>query len=259
MSNYQVPVKLYMSAPVLSVRPDASLEEAYDVMVEGRISSLPVLDQERLLVGLISRSDLLRIGRQESGSRPESEILTLPERTVSDEMTRDVLTVSQDMTLEVAAGLMVKHRVHRVVVTEDGKALGLLSTRDLMRAIDEKGTNLPLSEFMSSPVFTIRAEEALGMAVERLEKARVSGLVVVEDEWPVGVFTQTEALEARYLPRATAVGDVMSPRILTLASRTRLHRAAAQAATTGVRRVVVQDGERLVGILSGLDFAQAVK
>ena len=259
MSHFQVPVDLYMSEPVLSVRPDASLEEAYEVMVEGRISSLPVLDQDRLLVGLLSRTDLLRIGRQESGSRPESHVLSLPPRTVSDEMTREVLTVSPEMSLEVAARLMLKSRVHRVVVTEDGKALGILSTRDLMRAIDDKGTNRPVSEFMSSPVFTVRAEEALAMAVERLEKARVSGLVVVEEGWPVGVFTQNEALEARYLPRSTAVGDVMSPRILTLGSRTRLHRAAAQAATTGVRRVVVQDGEHLVGILSGLDFAQAVK
>ncbi len=258
MSNFQVPVSLYMSQPVLSVSPDASLEEAYDVMVEGRISSLPVLDRDRLVVGLISRSDLLRVGRQEAGSRPEAQVLTLPERTVSDEMTHEVLTVSPEMTLEVAAKLMVKNRVHRVVVTEDGKARGVLSTRDLMRVIDEKGTNDPVSDYMSSPVFTIRAEEGLGMAVERLEKARVTGLVVVEDDWAVGVFTQTEALEARYLPRSTAVGDVMSPRILTLGPRTRLHRAAAQAATTGVRRVVVQEGENLVGILSGLDFARAV-
>lgn len=258
MSNFHVPVKLYMTQPVLSVRPDASLEEAYDVMVEGRISSIPVLDQGRLLVGLISRSDLLRIGREESGSRSDADVLAFPERPVSDAMTQDVLTTSPDMTLEAAARTMVKNRIHRVVVTEDGKAVGVLSTRDLMRAIDEKGTNEPVSDFMSSPVFTIRAEEGLGMAVERLEKARVSGLVVVEDQWPVGVFTQTEALEARYLRRSTAVGDVMSPRILTLSPRTRLHRAAAQAASTGVRRVVVQEGEKLVGILSGLDFARAV-
>jgi len=258
MSHFQVPVKLYMSSPVLSVRPEASLEEAYEVMVEGRISALPVLDSQRVVEGLITRSDLLRIGRTEAGSRPDSHVLAFPDRKVSAEMTREVQTVSPDMTLEVAAGMMARGRIHRVVVTEDARAIGLLSTRDLMRAIAEKEMSHPISEFMSSPVFTIRAEEGLGMAVERLEKARVSGLVVVEDDWAVGVFTQAEALEARHLPRGTAVGDAMNPRILTLAPRTRMHRAAAQAAATGVRRVVIQEGESLVGILSGLDFAQAM-
>ena len=258
MSNFQVPVNLYMSQPVHSVSPDASLEEAYDAIFEAGVSSLVVLDPDGEPLGIISRTDLLRVGGQASGTRPEASLLSFPERTVSDEMTENVRSVSGDATLTEAARVMVKNRIHRVVVTEDGRATGVLSTRDLMRAIDEKGTNAPVSEFMSSPVFTIRAEEGLSLAKERLEKARVSGLVVVEDDWPVGIFTQTEAMEARYVRRATAVADVMSPRILSLSSRTRLHRAAAQAVATNVRRVVVQDGEELVGILSGLDFARAV-
>ena len=258
MSNFQVPVNLYMSQPVHSVSPDASLEEAYDAIFEAGVSSLVVLDPDGEPLGIISRTDLLRVGGQASGTRPEASLLSFPERTVSDEMTENVRSVSGDATLTEAARVMVKNRIHRVVVTEDGRATGVLSTRDLMRAIDEKGTNAPVSEFMSSPVFTIRAEEGLSLAKERLEKARVSGLVVVEDDWPVGIFTQTEAMEARHVRRATAVADVMSPRILSLSSRTRLHRAAAQAVATNVRRVVVQDGEELVGILSGLDFARAV-
>lgn len=258
MASFQVPVQSYMSRPPLTIAASASLEEAFESMVSGGVSSLPALDGEGRLAGIISRTDLLRIGRRESGSRSEASVLTLPDRTVSDEMTADVHTISPDGSLEDAARLMTKNRVHRVIVTEDGRVEGVLSTRDLMRALQEKQSNGPVSDHMSSPVFTIRGEETLGMAVERLEKARVSGLVVVEDGWPVGVFAQSEALEARDLPRGTAVGDVMSPRILTLAPQTRLHRAAAQAASTRVRRVVIQKGDHLVGILSGLDFASAV-
>ncbi|TVP58049.1 MAG: CBS domain-containing protein [Gemmatimonadales bacterium] len=259
MSNFQVPVSLYMSKPVTSISHHASLEAAFETMMEGGVSSLPALDADGLLVGIITRTDLLRVGRRESGRRAEAANLALPEAAVSDEMTPDVYTVSPDAFLEHAANEMVKRRIHRVVVSEDGRPLGVLSTRDVMRAIEEKQMNDPVSEFMSSPVFTIRAEEPLAMAVERLEKARVSGLVVVEEDWPVGIFTQTEALEARDVRRSTPVGDVMNTRLLTLSSRTRIFRAAAQAASTGVRRVVVQDGTRLVGILSGLDFARAVR
>lgn len=258
MSNFQVPVELFMHSPVVTVRPDAGLDDAFRTMTDRGISSLPVVDADDRLLGILSRTDLLRVASRESGIRADASSLTLPDRPVSEEMTGEVRTVARDEDLEVAARQMVKHRIHRVVVTEDDRPVGILSTRDLMLALEEKGVNHPVREFMSSPVFTIRAEEPLAMAVERLEKARVTGLVVVEDDWPVGLFSQTEAMEARDLPRSTAVGDVMNPRILTLAPGTRLHRAAAQAAATRVRRIVVQDGDRLVGILTGLDFARAV-
>jgi len=178
---------------------------------------------------------------------------------VSDEMTHQVQALGPDAPLSEAAALMVKHSIHRVVVTDpQERVLGVLSTWDLMRALEEKEANHPVSEYMSSPIFTIRAEDPVGMAVERLERARVSGLVVVENGWPVGVFTQAEALGARDVALDTPVEKVMSSRLLTLPSRTRMYRAAAQAAATRVRRVVLQDGDALVGILSGLDFARAV-
>lgn len=259
MANFQVPVHLYMSSPARTIPENASLEEAYERMMSAGISSLPVVDANDRLSGLISRSDLLRVGQRESGSRADGVTLTLPDHTVSDEMTREVRTVSPGDPLDEAARRMVSDRIHRVIVVEDGQVRGVLSTRDLMRAIREKEMNVPLGEYMSTPVFTIRAEEPLAMAVERLGKARISGLVVVEDGWPVGVFTQVEALEARDVRRSTPVGDVMSPRILTLLPDTRLYRAAAQAAATNVRRVVVQDAGKLAGILSGLDFARAVR
>lgn len=258
MSNFRVPVELFMHVPPVVIHPDAPLEEAHDLMSRRGISSLPVTNGDGSLMGIVTRTDLLRVAGREAGLRPDADALVLPDRPVSEEMTRDVRTTTRDTPLEKAAAEMVRHRVHRLVVCDEEAPVGILSTRDLMLALEEKQANHPVSDWMSSPVFTIRAEEPLGMAVERLEKARVSGLVVVEDGWPVGMFAQPEALEARDLPRSTAVGDVMNPRILTLSPDTRMHRAAAQAAATRVRRVVVQKGDRLVGILSGLDFARAV-
>jgi CBS domain-containing protein len=261
MSTFQIPVSLYMSSPVAGVNADATLEEAYRGMQEANISALVVREPDTgTKLGLIRREDILRVGRLEAGRRPSDATLTLPDRAVSDEMTRDVPSVGPNAPLSEAAGLMVSNRTHRVLVTEeDGSCSGIVTTRDLMRALEEKRVNHEISEFMSHPVFTIRAEEPVSLAVERLERARVTGLVVVENDWPVGIFTQVEALESRDVPRHTAVEDVMSPRILALRPETRLHRAAAQAAATRVRRVIVQDGERLAGILTGLDFARAVR
>jgi CBS domain-containing protein len=258
MSTFQVPVSLYMSAPVVTVGTASTLDDARKLMAERNVSALPVVGPEGALAGILRRSDLLRVGRAGSGRRPGDANLSLPPALVSDEMSDDVPTVRPEAPLVEAAQRMVRDRTHRVVVVEGGVPVGILTTRDLMRALEEKRANHPVADFMSHPVFTIRADEPVALAVERLARARVTGLVVVEDGWPVGLFTEVEALESAELPRHTPVEEAMSPRLLALQPTTRLHRAAAQAAATRVRRVVVHDDGKLAGILTGLDFARAV-
>jgi len=257
MANFQVPVREYMTSPVISVSPGDSLEEAHRRLVERGVSALAVTEGDSL-IGLISRTDLIRVGKREAGSSVRARILTLPARTVRDEMTTEVAAVAPDAPLAEAARRMREGFIHRVFVVEDGALVGVLGTRDLIRAIADKRTNDRIGKYMSAPVFTIRDEETIGEAVDRLDRGHVSGFVVVEDGWPVGVFGKVEALEARDLPRSVAVGDAMNPRVLVLPSTTKLHRAAAQAQALGVRRVIIHDGNGVLGILSGMDFAQAV-
>ena len=85
----------------------------------------------------------------------------------------------------------------------------------------------------------------------------MGGIVVTENNWPVGVFTQVESLLAASLPRDTPVEEVLSPAMLCMGADTPLHRAAAQAAATRARRVIVTEGRDMVGIITGLDFARA--
>lgn len=259
MTSVQVPVSAYMSSPIREILADAPLEQAFREMQEARVSALVVVNAEGAPVGFLRRADLLRVGRNESGRRPGDASLTLPDRKVSEEMSQHGVILPPDAPLAEAAQIMVRERTHRVLVGTAQKVEGILTTRDLMRALEDKKDNHGVEDFMSSPVFTIRAEEPVSLAVERLERARVTGLVVVENGWPIGVFTDEEALESRDVARHTAVEDVMSTRLLALRPDTRLHRAAAQACATRVRRVVVQDGDRLAGILTGLDFAKALK
>ena len=257
MAQFQVPTELYMSPSVVSVASTDTLERAYQVARDQGVSSVPVQDDDRL-VGMISLTDLLHVGLREAGATAKARALTFPPRTVGDEMTREVETITPDTLLADAAKTMREKFIHRLFVTREGQLAGVLSTTDLMRAIEEKRVNYPVGDYMSAPVFTIRDHEPLGEALERLDSGHASGLVVVEDGWPVGIFSKVQALEARDQPRSVAVGDVMSPKILVLPPTTSLHRAAAQASSLGVRRVVIHDGRDVQGILSGLDFARAV-
>lgn len=260
MPNYAMPIALYLSAPVVAARPTTSLREAHGLLLERRISSLPVIDGEGALVGVVSRTDLLRVGSREAGRRPDAALLSFPERAVSDVMTRDALTLSAEASVAEACALLVDNHVHRIfALAADGRLAGVFSTKDVMAALADKRDTRPLSELMSHPVITVRVEEPLSLAALRLERAHVHGVVVLEGEWPVGIFTQVEALASRELPRETPVEEVMSPALLCYDARSPVHRAATQARALDVRLVVATEERRVVGVLSGTDFARAAR
>lgn len=253
MSHFTMSVDQHSKSPVACVRPESKLKDALAVMSERGVSSLAVTDGNNRLLGVLSRTDILR----EATCKGRNAALELPDSTVALAMTTDPFTVTPDTPLGQAAAAMVEKRVHRILVLDGDELSSVLTTRDVMDAIALKRLNKPISSFMSSPIFSIRASEPLSLGTERLEKARVSGLVVMDDEWPVGIYTQREALASKDFDPATPVEEAMSPSILLLDSETPIHRAAAQARATRVRRVVALKNGRPAGILTGLDFAKA--
>jgi CBS domain-containing protein len=257
MSKFAMPVSLYMSVPVHSIGPDERLDAVRKRIKQLGISCLGVTDGDGRLVGVISRTDLIRRGRVQTGTRPGDSLLSLPPGPVGQVMNKDVATVSPNDPVSRAAQVICERRVHRVFAVQDARPMGVLSTRDIMRALQEKRVNQPISRFMSSPVFTVRATEPISLATARLEQAHVSGLVVLDGKWPVGLFTQRDALVARHLPRETPVESVMNPALIGLNPDTPLHRAIEQAAALNARRILAVNNGKLEGILTGIDHARA--
>ena len=113
-------------------------------------------------------------------------------------MHQGIIAVPPSESVATAARTMVSKRIHRVFVMQGSRLEGVFSTKDVLLAIRDKRVDTPIAEVMSTPVFTIPARSPVSLALERLEKARVTGLCVVDDEeMPVGTFTQNEALETR--------------------------------------------------------------
>jgi len=137
-----------MTRNVLSVRPEATIAEAIRLMLDNRISGLPVLDETGRLVGILTEGDLLRRG--ETGTerhRPRwLEILMGPGRLaeeyvrthgrrIAEVMTRDPVGVSPDTPLEEIVALMERHRIKRVPVLDGDVPVGILSRADLLRGL----------------------------------------------------------------------------------------------------------------------------
>ena len=256
MGNYALETGRYMTAPVEVIEPTAMLSEAYDILDRRGFSSLAVVDDRRV-VGVVSRTDLLRVGRRRSKKAPpESPLLDLPSDTVASVMTRTVASVDEGAALRDAARVMLDNRYHRVYVTQRGALAGVLSTRDLMAAIRDLRDETVIGQHMSTPIKAFDAHGSVGDATNLLADAGIGGLVIVEGGWPIGTYTQVDAMHARDLPVDTPVEEAMSLSLVCVPPSMRMHRAAAQAVRLGTRRLIAVDNDTAVGILSGLDFAR---
>ncbi len=253
-----MPAREYMVSPVHTVRDSDKLALADRKMRELGVSGLPVIDQAGVPVGVISRTDLLRAGRVRMLESPRRRVLNLPDARVAEYRTAGVEVVSPDTPMHEAARRLVAHRIHRIYVVEDRRLPGVLSTREMMSVLVETRTPIPLARIMSESVVSVKTDDPLSLAVDRLAATHVTGLVVVEDGWPVGIFSQEEALASRIAPPDRPVEEWMDTTLLVLPEGLPVHRAAAQALATRARRVLAVDGQEVRGVVSGTDFARVV-
>jgi predicted transcriptional regulator len=258
-SLFSTPIQEYMSATLIAVRPTTKLDEVLHTLEQRDISCVAVTDDHDALLGILSMTDLLRDAVIELGAPGERRRVTPSARTAGDIMQTNVVAIDEERPVREAAELMVSNRIHRVVVRRKGRAVGVCSTRDVARAVLFYHVEAPISVVMTKPVETIDVGDTIDTAIARLGDKQVHGLVVVDNENPVGVFTQAEAIAARALPvplRAQAVERVMSYETICLDVSTPLHRAAGHAIAMRVRRILAVHGRRLQGIVSGFDLVR---
>jgi len=145
-----------MTITVITVKPDATVQEAAKILLTNGISGVPVVDDSTTLVGIISEGDLLR--RAPEGAWPKAwgppprrgwakllmdedvcdrEYVTLPGRKVADIMTREVLLAEPETSVSDIAALMVRHRIKRVPIVQHGKIVGMVSRQDIVQALAE--------------------------------------------------------------------------------------------------------------------------
>lgn len=259
MSTLTTAVAEYMSSPVITLNETDSVLAAQDKLAMLRISALAVVDRDGGLVGVITRSDLLRIGRKRAAQADKRrQALVLPNVPVRQVMTPSVEIITASTTLAEAAKRMTRQQVQRLYISSDRRPEGVLSTKDLMQAVVDARVSLPVSELMNKTVVSVRAADPLSVAIDRMASAQEHGLVVLEDEWPVGVFTQEDALAAREAPPDLPVDQFMQRRVICVPVTLPAFRAAEQAIAAHTRRVLAVDGSAVRGVVSGMDFARLI-
>jgi CBS domain-containing protein len=137
-----------MTRDVATVRPDTPVVDALRLMLELRISGLPVIDATGAVVGIVTEADFLHRGELDTDpqhsrwmefllgpGRLASEYVASHTRRIEQIMIRKVVTVAPDAPLADVVRLMEKHAIKRVPVVEQGRLAGIVSRADLLRAL----------------------------------------------------------------------------------------------------------------------------
>lgn len=139
-----------MSPPSVRLRPRTTVREAEEALGKKRVTGAPVVDDDGHAVGVVSQHDLIvyMAGRTTAGEagnfytdvpayRELSEVAIDRGRTPVEEiMTRDVVCVDRGASVIEAARRMRERRIHRLLVTESGVLVGIVTSLDLLSALD---------------------------------------------------------------------------------------------------------------------------
>lgn len=148
-----------MTTPVIAVGRDASVQDIAEVLLEGRISAVPVIEPDGQVCGIVSEGDL--INRSDAGTRHRRswwlelikasedrarEFLRTHGGRAEDVMTEDVVSITEDTPLPEIAATLEKHHVKRVPVVRQGKLVGIVSRANLLHGFAFSAPTWPMQQ-----------------------------------------------------------------------------------------------------------------
>ncbi|HZU71104.1 MAG TPA: CBS domain-containing protein [Ktedonobacteraceae bacterium] len=111
-----------MTRKVCTIQPEASAQEAAQLLYSHRISGAPVVDADGKLIGIITEADIIsKVNRD--GLR------------VGDIMSHELLVVNEETPVSEIAMLLTERKIKRVPVVENGKLVGIVSRADIVHAV----------------------------------------------------------------------------------------------------------------------------
>jgi len=143
---------------------------------------------------------------------------------VEDVMVKEVITIDEDSTVKDAADVMNKFEIGCVIAVRKGKAMGILTERDLLKRVVAEGIDAAktkVKDIMTSPLIVAEPNMDLSEAVKLMFKMKIKKLPVVDGKRLVGLISLTDI--ARFQPQMISILKQL---------------AAKQAAPKSIRKVI---------------------
>jgi CBS-domain-containing membrane protein len=137
-----------MVTNVITVGPDATVQDVAELLLRHRISAVPVIDAAGKIVGIVSEGDLINRPETETSHRKSwwldaltskdalaADYIKSHSQKVADVMTRNVITASPDTSVAEIAALLEKNGIKRVPIVADGRIVGIVSRANLLQGL----------------------------------------------------------------------------------------------------------------------------
>ena len=205
-----------MTTAVVSVTPDMDLKEAASLLVEKRISGVPVVDHSNEVVGVLSEADILvkaggtaaRHGLLRWFVEPDLGLEDkIRAETVAEAMSAPAVTIAPTRPVFEAARLMVTENVNRLPVVENGVLTGILTRADVVRAFtrsDEEITDEIKGEIL---------RRTFWLEPGRVTTSVVHGHVTLEGEVETEADAQVLPTLVARVPGVVSVEAELQPRV----------------------------------------------
>jgi len=139
-----------MTKDVITVRPDATVEELARLLMEHKISGVPVVNEEKKIIGIVTENDLIRKNKRFhiptvirifdayillGSGKAEEEIRKMAATTVDEICTKKVVSIKAETSLEEIATIMAEQHIHLLPVLSGSTVVGIVGKADMVRAI----------------------------------------------------------------------------------------------------------------------------
>lgn len=274
-------LKGFLTKNVVTIQPDASIDEAIRLMEQHKVRHLPVA-RENTPVGMVSIGDVLvHVGGLLSEDRSSTRDATVDYAgpiNVEQIMTHDVVALAPEDSAAEACRVMLEREIAGVIIVSDGKINGIVTEADFLKRFFDDSSLLPgacrqlrVADHMSTDLITTTPTEGAFALIRKMAK-RIHHLPVVADGELVGVVSEHDVRRALALDDVETIkeaaqgirlmgnfdaGKIMSSKVETTAPDATLSEVAEQMLNHKVGSLpVVQRGE-LVGIITDTDLLQA--
>jgi CBS domain-containing protein len=187
-----------MEEEVITLREEDSIDDAIKMMLQGNVGGFPIVSDDSKVIGIVSERDFVDL---------VANVIT--GKKVADFMSRDVVSVKPDTTVEEAARVMVSNDFRRVPVVHEGVMIGIVTTSDIVNYLGsgevfDKLVTGDMHEALGVPIkiiarelpITVDADLDLGEAADLMIARDISVLPVVVDGALSGIVTERDFLNA---------------------------------------------------------------
>ena len=185
-----------------AVGPTVPVEEIAQQFQVLQIRHVPVVDDQRRVVGMISERDLLRTWQRREEHSGELACGSVWSGAMArDIMTREVVTITPDVSFKEALKTLLSRPIHALPVVENEQLLGVISSRDFLREFsygELPGSRQTLQELLGGrPVEWLESDTPVDEALLTMQREGVAAMPVVKGGCPLGVVTQRAIVRAR--------------------------------------------------------------